>query len=67
MGPITLDNPKANSYDKAFMEELDEAVSAASTNDAVKVVVVRSAPEQFFSAGADIKAFLANTPPATWT
>ena len=60
LGYITLDKPPANSYDFEFMEELGAAVDAAAADDAVKVVIVRSASEKFFSAGADIKAFLAN-------
>ena len=61
VGTITLNHPKANSYDLAFMEDLDAAVDAVIQNDSAKVVVMRSALEKFFSAGADIKAFQANT------
>jgi enoyl-CoA hydratase/carnithine racemase len=60
VGHIVLDKPPANSYDKAFMDELGEAVQAAAIDDDIKVVIVRSASKRFFSAGADIKAFLAN-------
>jgi enoyl-CoA hydratase/carnithine racemase len=60
VGYITLDKPPANSYDIAFMEEMGTAVDAAAGDDAVKVVIVRSASKKFFCAGADIKAFLAN-------
>lgn len=60
IGFITLDKPPANSYDKAYMEEFKVAVDAAA-DDSVKVVIVRSASKKFFSAGADIKAFAANT------
>jgi enoyl-CoA hydratase/carnithine racemase len=59
-GTITLDNPPANSYDIAFMRELAAAIEAADGDGSVRVVVVRSASEKFFSAGADIKRFLAN-------
>jgi enoyl-CoA hydratase/carnithine racemase len=59
-GRIVLDKPPANSYDIDFMRELGEAVDAASADADARVVVVRSASEKFFSAGADIKAFLAN-------
>ena len=61
IGQITLDKPPANSYDLAFMEELAEAVGEAAADDAAKVIVVRSASERFFSAGADVKAFNENT------
>src|SRR4051812_18573413 len=60
IGFITLDKPPANSYDFDFMEEMGAAVDAAAADDAVKVVIVRSASTRFFCAGADIKAFLAN-------
>jgi enoyl-CoA hydratase/carnithine racemase len=62
IGTMTLQHPKANSYDLAFMEDLDEAVEQMTGNDEIKVVVMRSGLEKFFSAGADIKAFQANTP-----
>jgi enoyl-CoA hydratase len=57
IGVVTLDKPPANSYDLPFIEELGEALRAAASDGAVKVVVVRSASERFFSAGADVKAF----------
>jgi len=60
VGYITLDKPPANSYDFEFMEEMGAAVDAAAADAAVKVVIVRSASNKFFCAGADIKAFLAN-------
>jgi enoyl-CoA hydratase/carnithine racemase len=59
-GTITLDNPPANSYDIDYMRELAAAVEAAGADASARVVVVRSASEKFFCAGADIKKFLAN-------
>jgi enoyl-CoA hydratase/carnithine racemase len=56
IGYITLDRPPANSYDRAFIDELDAAIDAVSGDD-VGVVVVRSSSEKFFSAGADVKNF----------
>jgi enoyl-CoA hydratase/carnithine racemase len=64
VGFITLDKPPANSYDRAFMEEMSAAVDQAASDDAVKAVIVRSASRKFFCAGADIKAFMANDTPA---
>src|SRR5918994_1283657 len=61
VGYITLDNPPANSYDLSFMEELSECVRAAAEDEAAGAVILRSGSERFFSAGADIKAFDANT------
>ncbi|HEX4011341.1 MAG TPA: enoyl-CoA hydratase-related protein [Solirubrobacteraceae bacterium] len=57
---ITLDNPPANSYEISFMRELAGAIEAAEADKDARVVVIRSASEKFFSAGADIKRFLAN-------
>jgi enoyl-CoA hydratase/carnithine racemase len=54
---ITLDRPPANSYDAGFLEELDQAIGQVAEAE-VAVAVVRSASEKFFSAGADVKAFL---------
>ena len=54
---VTLDNPPANSYDLAFMEKFAADVDSAIASDA-PVVVVNSASEKFFSAGADVKRFL---------
>jgi enoyl-CoA hydratase/carnithine racemase len=59
-GSIVLDKPPANSYDIDFMRELKGAIEAANSDADARAVVVRSASEKFFSAGADIKAFLAN-------
>ena len=57
IGHIVLDRPPANSYDRAFMEELDAAIEDARLDDGVKAIVVRSASEKFFSAGADVSVF----------
>src|ERR1700742_1044692 len=42
------------------MGELGEAVDTAASDNEIKVVILRSASKKFFSAGADIKAFMAN-------
>jgi enoyl-CoA hydratase/carnithine racemase len=57
VGWITLDRPPANSYDPAFIDELDDAVGQVA-GAGVAVAVVRSASPKFFSAGADVKGFL---------
>jgi enoyl-CoA hydratase len=59
IGTITLDKPPANSYDLEYVQELGEAVQDAASDDDVRVVILRSASEKFFCAGADIKAFQA--------
>lgn len=57
LATITLDNPPANSYDLAVMTAFGNAVDEAIGSD-VRAVIVRSASEKFFSAGADVKKFL---------
>lgn len=61
IGMITLDRPPANSYEIEFMRQLGAAIDTAEADADVRVVILQSASEKFFSAGADIKAFLANT------
>jgi enoyl-CoA hydratase/carnithine racemase len=57
VGVVALDNPPANSYDLEVMRQFSAAIDEAIASDA-KVVVVTSASEKFFSAGADVKKFL---------
>ncbi len=57
VGHIILDRPPANSYDPAFMKDFDAAIEEARNDDGVRAIVVRSASEKFFSAGADIAYF----------
>lgn len=60
VGVITLDKPPVNSYDMAFFLDLRAAIEETSADDGVVAVLIRSASENFFSAGADVKAFAAN-------
>jgi enoyl-CoA hydratase/carnithine racemase len=60
VGIVILNRPPANSYNLRFVEELRDAVDAVAADADVRVVVVRSASEKFFSAGADVKAFREN-------
>src|SRR5688572_1912944 len=62
VGHIVLDRPPANSYDAAFVEDLSRAIDEARAEDSVKAIVVRSASEKFFSAGADVSFFAKSTP-----
>lgn len=57
VGTITLDNPPANSYDLEVMTQFGAAVDEAVAGD-LTAVILRSASEKFFSAGADVKKFL---------
>jgi enoyl-CoA hydratase/carnithine racemase len=61
VGVIVLDRPPANAYDYDFLREFGAAVDEARVDDEVRAVVVRSASERFFSAGADLKAFEAGS------
>lgn len=60
IGYITLNRPPANSYEMSFMQALDTAIDAANQDSEIKAVILKSASEKFFSAGADIKAFTSN-------
>ncbi|RTG99778.1 enoyl-CoA hydratase/isomerase family protein [Thermus scotoductus] len=62
VGVITLNRPPANSYNREFVEALGQAIKQAAEDPEVKVVIVRSSLERFFSGGADVKAFAENPP-----
>ena len=63
VGVIVLDRPPANSYDYAFLREFAGAIDDARIDLSIKsAVVVASASEKFFSAGADVGAFAAGGP-----
>jgi len=61
VGVIVLDRPPANSYDYAFLRSFAGAVDDARADEEIHAVVVASASEKFFSAGADVSAFAAGT------
>jgi enoyl-CoA hydratase/carnithine racemase len=61
VGVIVLDRPPANSYDYSFLREFGSAVDDARWDGGVGAVVVTSASEKFFSAGADVSAFKAGS------
>ena len=61
VGIIVLDRPPANSYDYDFLRELGSAVDDARYDDELRAMVVASASERFFSAGADVTAFQAGS------
>ncbi len=62
VGVVVLDRPPANSYDYDFLRELGAAIDDARVDEDVRAVVVASASEKFFCAGADLKAFAAGSP-----
>jgi enoyl-CoA hydratase/carnithine racemase len=61
VGVIVLDRPPANSYDYAFLRSLAGAIDDARGDEEIHAVVVTSASDKFFSAGADVSAFAAGT------
>lgn len=66
VGLIVLDRPPVNSYDSQFARELAGAIDEARLDDDIGCLVLRSASEKYFCAGADIKAFQANTTRQRW-
>jgi enoyl-CoA hydratase/carnithine racemase len=61
VGIVVLDRPPANSYDYAFLRSFAGAVDDARGDEDIHAVVVTSASEKFFSAGADVSAFASGT------
>lgn len=61
VGVLVLDRPPANSYDYAFLRSFASAVDDARADEEIHAVVVTSASEKFFSAGADVSAFASGT------
>lgn len=63
VGVIVLDRPPANSYDYEFLRSFAAAIDDARVDLSIKsAIVVTSASEKFFSAGADIGAFASGSP-----
>jgi enoyl-CoA hydratase/carnithine racemase len=62
VGVIVLDRPPANSYDYAFLRSFAGAIDDARNDADIRAVVVTSASERFFSAGADVGVFASGTP-----
>src|SRR3989440_4382621 len=63
VGIIVLDRPPANSYDYDFLRAFAGAIDDARIDLSIKsAIVVTSASEKFFSAGADVGAFAAGSP-----
>jgi enoyl-CoA hydratase/carnithine racemase len=61
VGVIVLDRPPANVYDYAFLREFASAIDDARLDGDIRNVVVTSASEKFFSAGADVRQFATDT------
>ncbi|MEM6884331.1 MAG: enoyl-CoA hydratase-related protein [Verrucomicrobiota bacterium] len=61
VGYITFNRPPANAYEIGFHRLFNLAIEQADADPTTRVVIIRSAIEKFFCAGADIKAFSANS------
>ena len=54
---IVLDRPPANTYDVDFLRAFGSAVDDVRLDEEVRCVLLESASEKFFSAGADVGVF----------
>ncbi len=54
MGIAWMNKPPANTYNYEFMKELDGVIDEVRFDDSVKVAILASKLDKFFSAGADI-------------
>jgi len=61
VGVLVLDRPPANSYDYEFLRSFANAVDDVRADEDIHAVVVTSASEKFFSAGADVSYFASGT------
>lgn len=61
VGVLTLNRPPANSYDLDFVRSLHAAIEQAANDEQIRAVVIKSALDKFFSAGADVKFFRSGT------
>lgn len=57
VGVLTLNRPPANSYNMEFVRQLSAAVDQVGRDAEIRAVIVKSALEKFFCAGADVKFF----------
>ncbi|HYA70328.1 MAG TPA: enoyl-CoA hydratase/isomerase family protein [Thermoplasmata archaeon] len=62
VGYIQINKPKANTYDLAMMQEMDQAIEEFRFNDDARVLVLTSSVPGFFSAGADIEMLKQSQP-----
>lgn len=54
---VILDRPPANTYDADFLRALGAAIDDVRLDEEVRCVLVESASDRFFSAGADLGEF----------
>ena len=53
---VTIDNPAANTFTGAGLEQLSEVIAKLNSDMNVYAMVITGHGEKFFSAGADLKA-----------
>ncbi|MBU2887732.1 enoyl-CoA hydratase/isomerase family protein [Gilvimarinus agarilyticus] len=58
---LTFNRPPANAYTLEFMQALAQKLDEIDAEQEASVVLLTSASDKFFCAGADIKAFAQNT------
>ena len=61
---VTLDRPKANAIDLVTSRHMGEVFKSFRDDPELRVCIVRTAGEKFFSAGWDLKACLLYTSPS---
>ena len=61
---IHLNRPPANSYDRRFIDDLNDAIDEIRFDEGIGAAVLMSDLPKFFSAGADIGMFRTVTPKA---
>lgn len=58
---LSINKPPANGYEIDLLGKLKQKIEKINIEDEIKVIVLQSALEKFFCAGADIKVFGLNT------
>ncbi|WP_075602380.1 enoyl-CoA hydratase/isomerase family protein [Saccharicrinis aurantiacus] len=61
VGYIIINRPKANCYEINFHKQLLSCIEEAIQDDNIKAIVLKSALDKFFCAGADVKVFQQNS------
>src|SRR2546428_10177897 len=59
---LTLNDPPANTYSYAMMQQLDAHILEARMDEGVQVIVITGSGEKFFCAGANIQMLSSVTP-----
>ncbi len=57
VGWVAFDRPPVNAFTRKMLDATHDAIAAALADPAIRVVVLASAVERYFSAGADLQAF----------